>query len=147
MYYKKCGRTSQSINKRLANLQTSLLENCKIISVTDVLIDTYFFEYLLKHILRNYRPRLDREFYDINCNKINEIFECFNQINLILNTEEKLNEYIKNNYPEYFNKKRKRSTESCSSDDKPKRKRSYESGSSSDKLKNKKRCLFVDTSY
>lgn len=139
--YKKCGRTSRTINKRLTNLQTSLLDNCEIIYMTDTLLDCYFYEYLLKQILKEYRPRNDREFYDVELEEIQEIFQGFNFINQILNTEEKLNIYIEKNYPKYLNKKRKYvKSESYSSDNnnlvnkvKPKRK--------------KKRGLFIDTSY
>ena len=143
--YKKCGRTTQKINKRLSNLQTSLLDNCEIIYMTDTLLDCYFYEYLLKQILKKYRPRHDREFYDVEFDEIKEIFQGFNFINQILNTPEKLNSYIEKNYPEYLNKKRKYVKSESSSDNsnninkikplnnKPKRK--------------KKRGLFIDTSY
>ena len=57
--YKKCGRTSQKINKRMSNLQTSLIDNCELICVIDILLDTYFYEYLLKKILKPYRVRTD----------------------------------------------------------------------------------------
>lgn len=134
--YKKCGRTTQTINKRLSNLQTSLLDNCKIIYTTDILLDCYFYEYLLKQILKKYRPRYDREFYDVELNEIQEIFEGFNFINQILNTEEKLNSYIKNNYPEYLNKKRSSKNLSCSSSD---------SSNSKKKLK-KRKGIYIDTS-
>ena len=135
--YKKCGRTTQLINKRLSNLQTSLLDNCKIICLTDKLLDCYFYEFLLKKFLKNYRLRTDREFFQIEFDEIREIYETFNLINSILNTEEKLNEYIKNNYPEYFKNPKKRTySQMCSSE------------SSSDKKKLKRRrVLYVDTSY
>ena len=128
----KCGLTTQKIEKRISNLQTSLFINCTIVYCTNELVNCKIYEYLLKKILKDYRIRKDREFYDVKPCDIKEIYENFNYINLILNTEEKLNEYIKNNHPEYFNKKRTRSSESGSSSDKPKR---------------KKTCLFVDTSY
>lgn len=51
--------TTQTINKRVSNMQTSLLENCFIIYTTDTLLDTYFYEYLLKQILKKYRVRKD----------------------------------------------------------------------------------------
>lgn len=134
--YKKCGRTSQSINKRLSNLQTSLLDNCKIIYTTDTLLDCYFYEYLLKQILKEYRPRYDREFYDVELNEIKEIFEGFNFINQILNTEEKLNSYIENNYPEYLNKKRSSKIYQVDASD---------SSNAKKKLK-KRKTIYVDTS-
>jgi hypothetical protein len=137
--YKKLGRTTQKINKRMSNLQTSLIDNCELICVTDILLDTCFYEYLLKKILKNYRLRSDREFYDIEPDEIKEIFDNFNFINTVLNTEEKLNEYIKNNHPEYFRLSKKRSySEMCSSD-------SYNS-SNKKKLK-KRRYIYIDTSY
>ena len=46
---RKCGRTQQTINKRVSNMQTSLLENCFVIYTTDTLLDTYFYEYLKKY--------------------------------------------------------------------------------------------------
>lgn len=100
--YRKCGRTIQTINKRVSNMQTSLLENCFIIYTTDTLLDTYFYEYLLKQILKKYRVRKDREFFEVYDDEIKEIYETFNYINSILDTEEKLNNYIERNYPEYF---------------------------------------------
>jgi len=74
-------------------MQTSLLENCFVIYTTDTLLDTYFYEYLLKQILKKYRVRKDREFFDVYDDEIKEIYETFNYINLILDTEEKLNNY------------------------------------------------------
>lgn len=135
----KCGLTTQKLNKRISNLQTSLFIDCEIISHTDELVNCKIYEYLLKKILNNYRIRKDREFFDIEPDEIKEIFNSFNYINSILNTEEKLNEYIKNNHPEYFRLSKKRSySEMCSSD----------SSNSSDKKKLKKRrVLYVDTSY
>jgi len=130
---KKCGRTTQTINKRVSNMQTSLLENCFVIYTTNTLLDTYFYEYLLKQILKKYRVRKDREFFNVYDDEIKEIYETFNYINSILNTEEKLNNYIERNYPEYFKKRKYVKIETSSSSDKPKRK--------------KRKGLFVDTSY
>ena len=129
----KCGLTTQPIQKRISNLQTSLFIDCTIVYCTNELVNCKIYEYLLKKILKDYRIRKDREFYNIDSYDITEIYDNFNHINSILNTETKLNEYIKNNHPEYFNKKRKRTTES--------------SGNSSNKPKKKKTYLFVDTSY
>jgi len=53
--YKKLGRTRQTIKKRIGNMQTSLLGNIDIIYTTNLLVDCYFYEYLLKQILKNYR--------------------------------------------------------------------------------------------
>ena len=107
-YNLKCGLTTQPIQKRISNLQTSLFIDCVIVYCTNELVNCKIYKYLLKKILKDYRIRKDREFYDVNSCDIKEIYENFNYINLILNTEEKLNEYIKNNHPEYFNKKRTR---------------------------------------
>ena len=85
--YKKCGRTSQNINKRISNLQTSLLYNCNVNCTTDMLIDCYFYEYLLKIILTKHRLRNDREFFDVEKDEIIEIYNVFNYVNKILNTE------------------------------------------------------------
>lgn len=127
------------MKKRLSNLQTSLIDNCTVIYTTDVLLDCYFYEYILKKILKDYRVRRDREFYDIEPDEIKDIYESFNSINSILNTEEKLNEYIKNNHPEYFRLSKKRTySEMCSS---------YSSNSSDKKKLKKRKLLFVDTSY
>ena len=117
---KKCGRTSQKINKRISNLQTSLIENCEIVDTTDELVDTYFYEYLLKQILSKYRVRNDREFYDVGDEEVKDIFICFNEINAIFNTTEKLNNYIMKYHPNYIKYK---------------------------KPKNNKHILFVDTRY
>ena len=137
--YKKCGRTSQLMKKRLSNLQTSLIDNCTIIYTTDVLLDCYFYEYILKLILKQYRLFSNKEFFDIEPDEIKEIFDSFIYINSILNTEEKLNEYIKNNHPKYFRLSKKRLySEMCSS---------YSSNSSDKKKFKKRRVLYVDTSY
>jgi len=132
----KCGLTTQKLQKRISNLQTSLYIDCEIISYTNELVNCKIYEYLLKKILNNYRIRKDREFYNVEPEEIKEIFNNFNFINSILNTEEKLNEYIKNNYPEYFKNPKKRTySQMCSSE------------SSSDKKKLKRRrVLYVDTS-
>jgi hypothetical protein len=104
----KCGLTRIDLKKRISNLQTSLFYDCEIISFTDILINCKIYEYLLKKILCNYRIRKDREFFDIEPEEIKEIFESFNYINSILNTEKKLNEYMINNHPEYYKKSKKR---------------------------------------
>jgi len=132
----KCGLTTQKLQKRISNLQTSLYIDCEIISYTNELVNCKIYEYLLKKILNNYRIRKDREFYNVEPEEIKEIFNNFNFINSILNTEEKLNEYIKNNYPEYFKNSKKRTySQMCSSE------------SSTDKKKLKRRKgLYIDTS-
>ena len=132
----KCGLTTQKLEKRVSNLQTSLFINCEIICFTDMLIDCKIYEFLLKKVLKEYRLRKDREFFDIGTEEITEIYESFNYINKILDTSEKLNEYIWNVHPEYFKSSRKRLySEMCSSN-----------SSSETKLK-KRRMLYVDTTY
>ena len=128
----KCGLTTQKIEKRISNLQTSLYIDCEVIATTNQLVNCKIYEFLLKKILKEYRIRTDREFFNIDYSTIKEIFETFNYINSILDTEEKLNNYIERNYPEYF-KKIKYVKSETSSSDKPKRKR--------------RKVLFVDTSY
>jgi hypothetical protein len=128
---RKCGRTQQTINKRVSNMQTSLLENCFVIYTTDILLDTYFYEYLMKKILKKYRVRKDREFFNVHDEEIKEIYETFNYINSIYNTPEKFNWYIENFYPEYLKKRKYVKSEFSSSSNKPKRNR---------------KGLFVDTS-
>lgn len=135
----KCGLTTQKLQKRICNLQTSLFIDCEIVCYTDELVNCKIYEYLLKKILKDYRERQDREFYNIEPDEIKEIFYNFNYINYILNTEKKLNEYIKNNHPEYFRLSKKRLySEMCFSDS---------SNSSNNKQKNKRRCIYIDTSY
>jgi len=147
----KCGLTTQKLQKRISNLQTSLFIDCEIVYHTEELVNCKIYEYLLKKILKEYRKRNDREFYNIEPEDIKEIFDNFTYINSVLNTEEKLNEYIKNNHPEYFRLSKKRLySEMCSSDS---------SNSSNEKkmivghktailLREKKRkCIYVDTSY
>lgn len=127
----KCGLTTQKIEKRISNLQTSLFIDCEIIATTNQLVNCKIYEFLLKKVLKEYRLREDREFFNVEIDMIKEIFETFNYINLILDTEEKLNWYIQKFYPEYF-KKRKYVKSETSSSNKPKR---------------KKKGLFIDTSY
>lgn len=104
----KCGLTRRDLKKRISNLQTSLFYDCKIITFTDILVNCRIYEFLLKKILSNYKIRTDREFFDIEPDEIKEIYESFNYINKILDTSEKLNEYIWNVHPEYFKSSRKR---------------------------------------
>jgi hypothetical protein len=131
--YKKCGRTTQTINKRVSNLKTSLLGNINIIYTTNLLVDCCFYEYLMKRILKNYRIKPNKEMFDVYDEDIKEIFETFNYINSICDTEEKLNWYIQNHHPEYFKNRKCVKSESSSSSDKPKSK--------------KRRGLYIDTSY
>jgi hypothetical protein len=150
----KCGLTTQKIEKRISNLQTSLFIDCELIATTNQLVNCKIYEFLLKKVLKECRLRedsqekttvfsgapknnfiiflCDREFFNVEIDLIKEIFDTFNYINSILDTEEKLNNYILNNYPEYF-KKRKYVKSETSSSEKPKRKR--------------RKGLFVDTSY
>ena len=130
--YKKMGRTTQTIQKRISNMKTSLLGDIVILYTTNELIDCYFYEYLMKQILKNYRIKPNKEMFDVYENDIKMIFDFINELNIIFDTEEKLNWYIQNQYPEYF-KKRKYVKSETSSSDKSKRKR--------------RKGLFVDTSY
>ena len=129
----KCGLTTQKIEKRISNLQTSLFIDCEIIATTNQLINCKIYEFLLKKVLKEYRIREDREFFNVEIDLIKEIFETFNYINSILDTEEKLNNYVMRNYPEYLKKRKYVKNEISSSSEKPKRKR--------------RKILFVDTSY
>jgi hypothetical protein len=130
----KCGLTTQRIEKRINNLQTSLFIDCELIATTNQLVNCKIYEFLLKKILKEHRLRSDREFFNVDIETIKEIYETFDYINSILNTEEKLNEYMERNFPEYFNKKRNIiNTES--------------SFSSSKKKLKKCRGIYVDTSY
>jgi hypothetical protein len=130
--YKKMGRTRQTIQKRISNMQTSLLGEIDIIYTTNELLDCYFYEYLMKQILKNYRIKPNKEMFDVYDEDIKMLFDFINELNSKFNTEEKLNWYIENFYPEYL-KKRKYVKSETSSSEKPKRK--------------KKRVLYVDTSY
>jgi hypothetical protein len=148
----KCGLTTQKLQKRISNLQTSLFIDCKIVYHTEELVNCKIYEYLLKKILKEYRERNDREFYNIEPYEIKEIFENFNYINSILNTPEKLNEYIKNNHPEYFRLSKKRLySEMCS--DSEESLSNYNQIvkkirlSNDERKKKKRKGLYVDTSY
>jgi hypothetical protein len=113
----KIGLTTQKIEKRISNLQTSLFIDCKIIAITNSLVNCKIYEFLLKKILKEYRLRNDREFFNIDIETLKEIFSTFDYINSILDTEEKINQYMLNNHPEYFKSNRKRTyNEMCSSD-------------------------------
>lgn len=74
----KCGVTSQLINKRISNIQTGNPENCSIIYTTKELSRPYYFERLLKNILKEYN--YNREFYDINEGDVKLIFDKFNEL-------------------------------------------------------------------
>ena len=129
--YKKCGRTTRTVKERISNMKTSLLGNIHIIYTTDTLIDSYFYEYLMKQILKNYRIKPNKEMFDICEDDIKMIFDFINELNTIFDTEEKLNWYIQNQHHEYL-KKRKYVKSETSSSDKPKKK--------------KRKNLYVDTS-
>ena len=129
----KCGLTTQKIEKRISNLQTSLFIDCELIATTNQLVNCKIYEFLLKKVLNHYRIREDREFFNVEIDMIKEIFETFNHINSILDTDEKLNEYIKRNYPEYYNKKRKYYN--------------FISSSSNKKKFKKKKGIYIDTTY
>lgn len=119
----KCGLTTQKIEKRISNLQTSLFIDCEIIATTNQLVNCKIYEFLLKKVLKEYRIRTNREFFNIDYSTIKEIYETFNYINSILDTEEKLNLYIQKFYPEYFKKRKYVKSETSSSSNKPKRKK------------------------
>lgn len=153
--YKKCGRTTRTVKERISNMKTSLLGDIHIIYITNELIDCYFYEYLMKQILKNYRIKPNKEMFDICEDDIKMIFDFINELNTIFDsqenstefsgapenklkfiflgdTEDKLNLYIQNQHHEYF-KKRKYVKSETSSSDKPKKK--------------KRKYLYVDTSY
>jgi hypothetical protein len=102
----KCGLTTVSLNKRISNLNTSLFYNCDVVYITDTLIDCKFYEFVLHSLLKDFRVRIDREFFDIDQYVIKDIFDTFNHVNSNLNSEEKLHEYISNNYPQYLLRKK-----------------------------------------
>ena len=77
----KCGLTTQKIKKRISNLQTSLFINCEVIATTNQLVNCKIYEFLLKKILKEYRLRTDREFFNVDYSIIKEIYETFNYIN------------------------------------------------------------------
>lgn len=143
--YKKMGRTSQPIKKRISNMQTSLLENIEVIYTTDILLDTYFYEYLLKKILKDYRIKTNKEMFDVDEVNIKLIFDFFNELNLLLNSEIKLNFYIENQYPEY-SKKRKNIKNELSSGDSLSSNNNISTQKKYTKNKKIKKGLFVDTS-
>lgn len=100
----------------------------------------------MKQILKNYnlsqhsetkvaldRIRPNKEMFDVYEDDIKMIFDFINELNTIFDTEEKLNWYIQNQYPEYLKKRKYVKSETSSSSDKPKKK--------------KRRYLYVDTSY
>ena len=97
---KKIG-VSNNTNKRIKTLQTSLPDDIQILYESEDLIDKYFYEYFLSKLLYKFRYRNDREFYDVQDEEIKDIFNCFNEINAIFNTAEKLNNYIIKCHPNY----------------------------------------------
>jgi hypothetical protein len=126
--YKKMGRTTQTIKKRISNMKTSLLGDIDIIYTTNELTDCYFYEFLMKQILKKYRINSRKEMFNIDDEDIKELFQTFNYINSIFDTNEKLNLYIQTHHPKYL---KKRKCESSSLSDKPK----------------KKKGIYIDTSY
>ena len=122
--FKKMGRTIQTIKKRISNMKTSLLGEIDVIYTTNILTDCYFYEYLMKQILKNYRIKPNKEMFDVYEDDIKMIFDFINELNTIFDTEEKLNLYIQNQHPEYL-KKRKYVKSESSSSNKPKKRYLY----------------------
>ncbi len=149
--YLKCGLTTQKIEKRISNLQTSLFIDCEIVSTTDQLINCKIYEYILHKILNKWRVRSDREFFDVDIYSINNIFDTFNWLNNICNTEDKLNYFMK--FSEYFDKKKLKTNNDLSDNttsniasNKTKLNTIYCKNKIKQKLK-KKKGLYVDTRY
>lgn len=128
----KIGNTGQTLKSRLSTIQTSLYVDCSVDLQTDELVCCRYWEKILENILVKYRVNPKREFYNIDKDSIEMVFNFINEFNKILNTEEKLLKYIQENNPEYICKKRIYRTDNSNSSGKQKRK--------------KKTGLFVDTS-
>ena len=126
----KIGNTGQTLKSRISTIQTSLYMDCVIVAQTDELICCKYWGKILEKMLVKYRVNPKREFYYIDKDEIEMIFNFINEFNKILDTEQKLLKYIQEKNPEYFCKKR-----------------IYKSESSSDEKPIKKKGLFVDTSY
>ena len=75
--YKKCGRTTRTIKERISNMKTSLLGDIDIIYTTNELIDCYFYEYLMKLVLKKYRIKPNKEMFDICEDEIKMLFNFF----------------------------------------------------------------------
>jgi hypothetical protein len=55
--------------------------DCEVIATTNQLVNCKIYEFLLKKVLKEYRLREDREFFNVEIDMIKEIFETFNYIN------------------------------------------------------------------
>jgi hypothetical protein len=108
-------------------MKTSLLGDIDIIYTTNELLDCYFYEYLMKQILKKFRIKPNKEMFDVYDDEIKEIFDFFNELNSKFNTEEKLIWYIHNHHPEYLKKRKYVKSETSSSSNKPKRKKEKKS--------------------
>lgn len=82
----KCGVTSQNIEKRMSNLNTGNPENCEVIYMTEELIYPYYYEKLLKEMLKE--SNYNREFYKIEEEEVKKIYKKFNEMNKILSEGE-----------------------------------------------------------
>lgn len=129
----KIGNTGQSMKKRLSTIHTSLYINCEIVYETTDLYCCKYWEKVIENILVPYRVNPKREFYRIDKEDIKILFDSINEFNKILDTSEKLFQYIQENDPEYLNKKIYCKSTSSSSNDKPNRK--------------KRKGIWIDTSY
>ena len=94
----KCGKTINLVN-RLKSFHTSLPNDCEIVCITNELLNVHFYENYMKKILNEYRFRSNREFFDVTHETIISLYELFNTINNLYNTEEELEEYIKTIFP------------------------------------------------
>jgi hypothetical protein len=74
--------------------------------VTNQLICGKFYEYIFDTILSNYRIHPKREFYCVSEEEIKTIFDFFNELNIHLDSEDKLLNYIQKYNPEYLNKQK-----------------------------------------
>lgn len=102
---KKCGLTTQCIEKRISSLHTSLPYDCNILCISDDLLDVNFYEHLLHEFLSGYRYRKDREFFTVSNEDVKQIFNFINTINKMYNTNELLEDFIKNKNNDYYKKR------------------------------------------
>ncbi len=100
-YWNNLLKNGKTINlrQRLRAFHTSLPDDCEIVCITNELLNVHFYENYMKKILKDFRYSPKREFFCVKHETIISLYELFNTINHLYNTEEELNEYIKTIFP------------------------------------------------
>jgi len=101
---KKIG-VSNDTELRIKGLATALPDEINILFESNILMDKYFYEYMVSKLLYKYRYSSNREFYKIDVEDFQKIISMIETINRLYNNEESLLEFIKNYDLEYYKRR------------------------------------------